>query len=520
MSAASTASGNRSRPPRGAMRLVAVMTSRPLWTALAVTALVTALRLFGTVDSDVAWQLWIARHVNAGANLYRDIVEINPPLWFWMALPVDRLATLFHLRSETALILAIGGLVALALAASDRLIRHIAPARRRLLLGYGALVLAAMPWMHVGQREQIVLIAAVPSAALIAARREGRPVPALLALLVGAGAGLGFALKHYFLIVPALLELWLLAFQRRQWSPWRPEIFAMAGVGALYACAILWLERDFLDRIVPLVRLAYGVTGAPAWRQLFGPGALVGLVTLGLVALNAPRLTAGKASFAGALAVAAVGFAAAYFIQAKGWPYHAIPLMGCASLALAALLAETEVPPAPLRVLAPAFLLLPFALSFEETRNPLFPTPDLRAAVSGLRPGENVGFLSTESAIPWSITLQHDLRYASRYLSYWMLIAVVANEERGNPDPRLAALGRTIVAETVADFRCIPPRRIIVARPRPGDDGFDILPFFLRDPQFAALMTHYREVSRTGVDVYDVQTPLPALPASACRRGV
>ena len=41
--------------------------------------------------SDVAWQLWIARRMHAGANLYRDIIETNPPLWFWMALPVDRL---------------------------------------------------------------------------------------------------------------------------------------------------------------------------------------------------------------------------------------------------------------------------------------------------------------------------------------------------------------------------------------------------------------------------------------------
>ena len=57
--------------------------------ALAVTVLVTAWRTAGTVDSDVSWQLWIARQLNGGARLYRDIVEVNPPLWFWMALPVE-----------------------------------------------------------------------------------------------------------------------------------------------------------------------------------------------------------------------------------------------------------------------------------------------------------------------------------------------------------------------------------------------------------------------------------------------
>jgi hypothetical protein len=101
-----------------------------------------------------------------------------------------------------------------------------------------------------------------------------------------------------------------------------------------------------------------------------------------------------------------------------------------------------------------------------------------------------------------------------------MLMAVTANEERGNPDPRLTTLGRTIVSETVADFRCIPPRRIIVARPRDGEGGFDILPFFLRDPAFAALLSHYRVRSRTTFETYELNSPLPAPARSTCRSGV
>ena len=67
--------------------------------ALAVTVLVTAWRTAGTVDSDVSWQLWIARQLNGGARLYRDIVEVNPPLWFWMALPVDARGPARHRRA-------------------------------------------------------------------------------------------------------------------------------------------------------------------------------------------------------------------------------------------------------------------------------------------------------------------------------------------------------------------------------------------------------------------------------------
>src|SRR6185312_2445827 len=112
---------------------------------------------------------------------------------------------------------------ALAVCATERLIRHIEPRRRAFLLAYGSLAILAVPWLHAGQREQIVLIAAVPYAALVAARREGRAVTLPLAVLLGLGGGLGFGLKHYFLIVPTMLELWLLVGRRGSWRPLRPE---------------------------------------------------------------------------------------------------------------------------------------------------------------------------------------------------------------------------------------------------------------------------------------------------------
>jgi len=45
----------------------------PLGIALLLTLANTLGRLTNTVDSDVAWQLWIAGHIHAGSNLYTDI---------------------------------------------------------------------------------------------------------------------------------------------------------------------------------------------------------------------------------------------------------------------------------------------------------------------------------------------------------------------------------------------------------------------------------------------------------------
>jgi len=498
---------------------VGKIAARPLAVALLTLGLITAVRLSGTVDSDVAWQLWIAGRIHAGANLYTDIVETNPPLWFWMALPVERLAALLHIRIETVLILAMGFAAALSLAATDRFAHHIEPARRSLLLAYAAVILAAMPWMHVGQREQIVLFATLPYAALIASRREGQPISALLAVSIGVGAALGFALKQYFLLVPALLEIWLIAGQRRSWRALRPETVTLVAAGISYAASILLIEPDFMRRIVPLIRLAYGVFGAPGIQYMFGPFAIVGLLLLGALGLRA-RVVAGRNTpIASAMSVSAIAFALVYFIQFKGWPYHAIPLIGCGSISLASLIAEGEETPPSLRMFAPALLLLPLVLSAEEELNPALPSPDVLNAVAGLKAGENVAFLTTETAIPWSVTLQGGYHYASRYNGFWMMRAIIRNEQARSADPRLTALGRQIASETATDLACIPPRRIIVMRPRPGEDTFDILPFFLRDQKFASLLSHYRVRSRTSLETYELASPFPAA-KSGCRKGV
>ena len=504
-------------PPQHALaRLGAAVISRPLMPALLITVLVTALRLGGSIDSDVASQLWIAQRIHQGATLYRDIVEVNPPLWFWMALPVDRLATLLHWPASSLLIGIFGVLVALALAATASLLRHISSVSRTIFLAYAALILAAMPWVHVGQREQIVLIGTLPYAALIAARRESRPVPVLIAAAIGAGAALGFALKHYFLIVPAALELWLLARLGRRWRPLRPETLAIATVGAAYATALL-VERNYLTRMVPLVRLAYGQFGPRSMRFLFNPYLVIGAGLFAFTAAHAKILFSRTSSTAAALFVAGLAFAATYFIQFKGWPYHTIPMLGCISLALAALLAEAASPPRLLRVLAPALLVLPLIASQSEATHPMPPNSDALNAVAGLARGDAVGFLVTDTAIPSSVSLKYGFTNPSRYNGIWMMHAVVDNELHGNRNPRIAAFGRDVVANTVVDFRCRPPKRIIAERPRPGRRGFDILAWYDRDPNFTELLSHYRVRSRTSLETYELATPWMPPAASECR---
>jgi hypothetical protein len=177
------------------------------------------------------------------------------------------------------------------------------------------------------------------------------------------------------------------------------------------------------------------------------------------------------------------------------------------------LLAAGEKPPRILSLAAPALLCLPFWIAVQQVTHEPNTEADVRQAVEGLGPRASVGFIGSDPSLGWSVTLQRGFNYPSRYYGFWMLRAVVRNESARVPDPRLSSLGRLVVRQTVEDFRCLPPRRIIVARPAPESartGEFDILTFFLRDPQFAQLLAHYRPTNRTSVEVFERVTPLPA----------
>ena len=494
-----------------AASLARLLSVRPLLTALLVIAFVVALRAPGTVDADVAWELWIGRQLNHGASLYHDIIEANPPLWFWMAMPVDRLSELVHWRADHVLILLTGCAAALAVAATSRLIGSVSPGRRAFFLSYVSLALVAVPWTDFAQREHIALIATLPYAALIARRRADHAVPAGLAVAIGVGAALGFALKHYFLIVPVLLEAWLIVGLGRTWRPIRMETVAVALVGILYGLAMLVWAQDYFTTVVPMLQLAYGATGAKRLLDLFQPAVLAALLSI-LLLLSSPRLLRSEATgLAAALTVAAIGFAIEYFIQAKGWSYHALPMLGCAAIALAATFGTRGNPPRLTLLAAPALLLLPFTIAAEKALKEPESARDVAHAVEGMRTGDTIGFIAADPSFGWHVILQQGFRFPSRYYGYWMMQAVVSNELRGGPDRRLTQLGRLVVRQTIADFECRPPRRIVIARPSSAeakDGAFDILAFFSRDPEFAALLSHYRPIERTSVEVFERASPV------------
>lgn len=465
---------------------------------------------------DITWQLWIARHLNAGVGLYSGIMEVNPPLWFWLAQPIDLLASLTGLPALRLLLAAVLLLIGLSLILAARLSRDYPPRQRAVL--YCGMLLATV-LITIGdfaQREHLTLIAAIPYALLIARRAAGQPVSWQLALATALLATPMFALKHYFALIPILLEIWLIWHLRRQWRPLRIETIALV-LGALaYAAAILVFTPHYLTDMVPGLRLAYGDLRMSVRTILLNPMTLLLATSLFYFWHFRRELQ----PVAQAMLLVAAAFLIAYILQTKGWTYQFTPIM--AALFLTQLLHLAQRPALPVMrpaeratAILVAGLALWAPLALGPYRNEFAP---IHARLfDQAKPGMTAVMLTTKASRMWPMVDDVGLKWPSRYYHFWMMQTAANRLATGQPlDGELGNYLAQVRLDTVEDFTCNPPDFLV-------DDGasvdianFDMLAFFRTEPRFAALMESYAVDQQLGpFTVYRRTAPLPP-PTGSC----
>ena len=287
-----------------------------------------------------------------------------------------------------------------------------------------------------------------------------------------------------------------------------------------YAAAILLFAPDFLTTIVPLIRLAYG---RPARRPSPTSSSPCSCSGWRLRATDR-RPPAAAASRQSAVRACAAGrrrrFRRRLFHPAQGLDLSRHPALGCASLALAAPCWRAS-PNRGVRCASPAPALLSLPLVLAAQQRPRCRRPALTCAAADRRPAarRDRRLPRDRTAIAWSVTLQHGFRYASRYNGFWMLRAVVANEQRAGPTaparprpPDRARDGRGFPLHPAADGSSSPARgrgRGRVRHPR-------LLPARSRLRGTALPLSCGRAARSRPTSWYALVSPLPpALPAPA-----
>ena len=225
------------------------------------------------------------------------------------------------------------------------------------------------------------------------------------------------------------------------------------------------------------------------------------------------------------LLVAAAAAALAYFIQGTGWYYQQIPAIFLFGAALAVLLIDLAArhPPAVPRWLTPAAACLSvvaLALTthfmgypFTADRAFAIETPD-PTFFTGLAPGTSVAMLTTSVDATMMPVERYQLQWAQRTNNLWLLPAILRSEtpELGHPSGRILPPQKLAALETlqhrwmVEDLNRWRPQLILVERCQDAavhcqlleDRHDDLLGWFLRDPDFAAVWRSYHLLRTSG----------------------
>lgn len=500
------------------------------WVACAtIVAMSLAAELARSPTPDIGLFLYAAGRVLAGARLYRDVVDLNPPLIIALNLPVVVLSTMTGLSEFLLYRLGATLFVGILLWYSARLIlRYVVlgePGWARYLVLLLSFALFGLARIDFGQREHFVLALMVPYVLLVAAEIVGQRPPPGEATVIGLMVGAAIGLKPQFGLVWAVLETFrrVHCAPRERWRP-TPEIAGVLGFLVVYGVAVLWLTPDYLT-----VAFLLGPAYVQYMREPFvhllalGPGApLVGFVLLAFLVLRRRM----RSPVLGALlACTTVACFLAAAVQGKNFRYHFYPALGLAFMLLG-LVAADHPPAAQLlservygrasRALLTAIVIVIAAWSMLEVaggdaveHRQRAELADLVRAVRVRAGGRPIGVLSytIESSFPLANFAGVEL--ASRFPSMWALAVSYWDPiETGGPLQyhtvgEMAPVERYFLNAVRADLTTAQPKLLLVLRPARdaamnGQRRLHYVQYFGRDPELAALLAQYRLAGRKG----------------------
>jgi hypothetical protein len=322
----------------------ALVRRRDIWLSLVLVIIVAALtRHVVVANTDVSVLLTLGEKVLDGQRPYVDFIEVNPPASIYLYLPGVMIARAIGLSPELVTNCLVFVAICASLWISGRTLHAAGLLEGRSnakLLALVAVILAILPAQAFGEREHIAVIFFLPALAVMAVRARGGSLGFWPVLCAGLGAGIMMVIKPHFVLgfVPALV---VAAYPARSRAVLlAPENWIAFAVVAAYGAIVCIAFPQFLTDTVPLARALYiplrPIPGLMIESPAFPIWALT-LVAIALLRRGRPSNCVYRILLAGS-----VGFAGAFLVQGKGWPYHAYPMLALALFALALALAELQ----------------------------------------------------------------------------------------------------------------------------------------------------------------------------------
>jgi hypothetical protein len=496
---------------------------------------------------DMAFLLYAADRVLHGARLYRDVVEINPPLIIALNLPAVWIARAIGASDFLVYRLLVTVVLAGMLLLCRRLMsRYLAftPIERRYVLLALTIALFPLAGEDFGEREHLVLALLLPYLVILAARMSGREPARVDALGVGALGGVALALKPHFVVAWIGLEAFW-RWRRRNARPGAtPEATAVLTTIGIYAAVVVVATPEYLSLVRNLAPAYSQYLRDPFYRLLLlAPGAA--LVLFALLTVVAVRRQSRRPDLWALIAIAVIGCFLAGAAQQKGLRYHFYPAFALGLLLLAVAAADARASAGSLServygqvsrlVLATLVIVLvgrtalAMAGGGSADRRARGEFLDLVEFVRKQAAGEPIGVFSYNIRSAFPLVNYAGVPLASRFPHLWLLPVVywdALHDEAPlayRAPERMGPSERYLLESVREDLLRGRPRLLLVLRPgrdleRNGLRRLHYVRYFAQDPAIADLLSQYQFAARLGeYDIYrrlDPGEPRTAAPPS------
>ncbi len=470
------------------------------------------------INHDVAALLDVSSRWVNGDRLYIDVIDENLPLTFIVhAIPVLTAKVLPGSVTFWFTAWVVLG-IAVSFISCRRLVRLVPSADHALTEGLLPPVLlflfTVLPNEHFGQREHLMFVVSAPYLVASMARAEGVSPTRGSAIAIGLVAGLGFALKPYFLAVPAAVELYLLI--RRGWRPTLldPIPWAIGAVAFVHLVLMYTVFSTYGRFVMPLAVEAYAPIGDAGWRQIL-TGNVMAPTLIALLIFGAFAIFLTKTLAARVLVAYGIGAALSAIAQAKGWPYHLLPALSTAILLAAFIISQTVDRYLPISrsshrlpvtvISATLMVLLYFQAALYAP--PFYKQRQYEDSIGGIlthvveqnAPHRAILILSPGIYPFWPMINYAHARMTMRFLTMWVLQGVYATCEDFpalyNAPDTMSDSEKFVFDAVSTDFAKGHPDLLIVDQiagmPRCQGKVFDYLEYFEQNPVFAKAFTHY-----------------------------
>lgn len=297
--------------------------------------------LVKALNHDIFWLLTGLERLLDGRSMFDAAYETNPPLSFFIYLPVYLLAAM-GLSLESSMLVSVFTAVLLSAFAVYRLLAGWLDIDRVFASGMSGIYVIAVTALIVpefGQRDHLLALGLVPFllAQFALGRTESLKKPDLLIWGVCFAGAFLMLLKPHYGIIPALMIAGRFVQGRRFLVLRDPDVVALGVLVTLYAAVLALFFRDYLNQILPVVLQLYGSFGSKVSKEIL----LIFVIFNGAV-LAASIGVEQKQTRHLAWIFTAGSFLALipYVLMQKGFAYHLVPASIFLFLAIGALLQQ------------------------------------------------------------------------------------------------------------------------------------------------------------------------------------